>query len=386
VSYYSWDHACELPLETECIPARTDCERWVFAMFDERGNEVYRNDITDRSVLNKEKHSVPVYPMRFSGNTPVRYCIWPRLDNHVYLDRHDFDVPARFMERYREVFDRVQGMPIPERTVTCDIFGGLGNQLFQVMTTLVFARENDYVPLFDIGATESRSMVKQKPTYWNTLFAQVVADSGRFRCNFTEQRIWSDPSFTHHPIPRVSGHLRLWGYFSSFRYFDHQYGHVNALVRSNPRISGEVDAIFDRLSRVNGLGKRPLVSVHVRRGDSLQNPTLEKPTAGYYARALASFGEADFLVFSDDAGWCRSNLGKPSNLHFVEGQADYVDLLLMAKCDHHVIANSTFGWWGAYLNPEPSKRVIYPYPWFAGEKGNRSLVDFIPSGWTSLPP
>ena len=86
---------------------------------------------------------------------------------------------------------------------------------------------------------------------------------------------------------------------------------------------------------------------------------------------------------SDDVDWCRANFERRDVL-FVTGNPDWVDLYLMARCDHHIIANSTYSWWSAYLNRNPERRVIYPMPWFAGKKRERDMSDFFVPDWTEI--
>ena len=69
---------------------------------------------------------------------------------------------------------------------------------------------------------------------------------------------------------------------------------------------------------------------------------------------------------------------------FAEDNPDWVDLYVMARCDHNIIVNSTYSWWSAYLNKSPDRRVIYPTPWFAGEKRKRDMSDFFLPEWTKI--
>jgi len=90
--------------------------------------------------------------------------------------------------------------------------------------------------------------------------------------------------------------------------------------------------------------------------------------------------EVQFLVFSDDIGWCKSTFQRP-NIHFIEGERDVVDLQLMARCKHNIIANSSFSWWGAWLNPHPGKQVFAPQNWFGSEALHHDTRDLIPENW-----
>ena len=103
----------------------------------------------------------------------------------------------------------------------------------------------------------------------------------------------------------------------------------------------------------------------------------------YYKNALDIIGGYENLyVFSDDINWCKTNL-KFKNMVFVEGNDDVEDLWLMSLCDHNIIANSSFSWWGAWLNINPNKKVISPKRWF-GEQTNLSSDDIIPVSWTKI--
>ena len=75
----------------------------------------------------------------------------------------------------------------------------------------------------------------------------------------------------------------------------------------------------------------------------------------------------NFIIFSDDIKWCKNNfIG--DKFTFIEGEKDYIDLWLMSLCNHNIIANSSFSWWGAWLNQNPNKKVIAPINWFGPEK------------------
>jgi hypothetical protein len=142
---------------------------------------------------------------------------------------------------------------------------------------------------------------------------------------------------------------------------------------------------------------RPIVSLHVRRGDlaradeELNDATIVygKPVSLEYIRgAMARFGDnCEFLVFSDsprDIQWCKRNISG-NNVHYCENHSDIQDMAIMSACDHHIIANSTFSWWAAWLNDKPARRVIAPKTW-ANPTTHGYMVtdDLIPPGWERL--
>ena len=136
------------------------------------------------------------------------------------------------------------------------------------------------------------------------------------------------------------------------------------------------------------------VGVHIRRGDYVANPIANQfhgvCSLEYYLAAIAKLkeeiGAPRFFVFSDDIGWARQNLRLPDPTTFVDhnGEAhDYEDLRLMSLCKHHIIANSSFSWWGAWLSNNPDKIVIAPERWFRDP--SMDPRDLVPEGWHRLP-
>ena len=138
------------------------------------------------------------------------------------------------------------------------------------------------------------------------------------------------------------------------------------------------------------------VSLHVRRGDYVSDPHSQQSHGvcglDYYDRAIAhlsrSVAAPRFFVFSDDIAWARENLRLPSPANFIDhnGSEHAVeDIRLMGRCRHHIIANSSFSWWGAWLNPRPEKIVCAPRRWFNKDAlKQRNTADVLPSSWVAL--
>lgn len=179
----------------------------------------------------------------------------------------------------------------------------------------------------------------------------------------------------------------LVGYWQSEDYFRD----AGAAVRADLSFRGEPDDETRRLAEA--IEAANTVSVHVRRGDYVLDPRTSAfhgtLTPEWYAAAAAEVAarvEAPaFFVFSDDLDWCRRHLRLPHPTTFVERQQpapDHEDLRLMALCRHHVVANSSFSWWGAWLDPRPDKVVVVPTAWFADPSVDTSRVPA--RGWIRL--
>jgi hypothetical protein len=180
----------------------------------------------------------------------------------------------------------------------------------------------------------------------------------------------------------LRGNVYLEGYWK----FPDYFANCENLIRDEltPRRSCEADsAIAGRIKDVNS------VSSHVRRGDYLLVPNIGVLPMAYYARAIAWMIERverpHFFVFSDEPDWAKANV-------LIDAPVDYIahdgvdsafkDFYLMAKCRHHIIANSSFSWWAAWLSNSKSPLVVAPMHWFAGlPPANHPR---LPANWKAL--
>jgi hypothetical protein len=131
---------------------------------------------------------------------------------------------------------------------------------------------------------------------------------------------------------------------------------------------------------------REAVAVHVRRGDYLKFPDLFHITSKrYFAEAMALFDDRYwFAVFSDDPDWCRANF-EGANVRIMPMDDAVRDLYRMAACAHVIMANSSYSWWGGWLNRNPGRRVVVPWPWIASPKSRSTPQSMFPPDWTVLP-
>lgn len=164
------------------------------------------------------------------------------------------------------------------------------------------------------------------------------------------------------------------GYWQSEKYFLN----ISDLIRE--QLQPTIEIIEKLKQQINGKS----VSLHVRRTDYVtSNGFHPVQTIEYYNKAIETIEDYDQLfVFSDDINWCKENL-KYKNILFVENQDNLEDMWLMSLCDHNIISNSSFSWWGSWLNRNKNKIVISPKNWF-GSQSNLNDLDIIPINWIKI--
>lgn len=183
-------------------------------------------------------------------------------------------------------------------------------------------------------------------------------------------------------------HSYLFGYFQSERYFSD----IASIIREDLVIKRPVKT--DRLISIEReIVEAESISIHVRRGDYLKSKRHNVCGGLYFSRAIKymceQFKSPRFFVFSDDIAWCRDNMTEDHYIFVdtrgITGSA-IIDFRLMSLCSHHIISNSSFSWWAAWLNSSLNKIVVSPDRWYNDEPLNQLAVrDTIPVSWVKVP-
>lgn len=227
--------------------------------------------------------------------------------------------------------------------LTAKLNGGLCNQLFQIAATYALALDND-----DECAFYFDSPVINQGNPARTYKTNVLSNVKELPVDWQPEFYWQEPDLNYHPIP-YHKNMMLIGYFGSEKYFGH---HKEEIIR----------LFKPPMARLNNH-----TSLHVRRGDYLKfTNVFYCLDAEYYQKALRYIDSKVIFMVSDDPAWCTDNI-KDNRAILFKSQNDWEDLFLQATCDHNIIANSTFSWWGSYLNENPDKIVIAPKKWHVEE-------------------
>ena len=254
--------------------------------------------------------------------------------------------------------------------ITSNLVGGLGNYLFQIAVTYSLSVDNNDELVYNIG--DCRIIHGHISTYLNNIFRKI-----KFVDYVLPYVTYEEPSFSYNQI-EYKPNLKLNGYYQSEKYFLHNRGKILELF--------EVDGVTKKYiqEKYGDVLLKDICSLHVRRGDYIKLPN-HHPVCGidYYSQAVDVIGHKCYLIFSDDIQWCKDNLDFIPNKVFIEGNSDYQDLYLMSLCNDNIIANSSFSWWGSWLNINPNKKVVSPKKWF-GSAINHETKDLIPNTWIEL--
>jgi hypothetical protein len=285
--------------------------------------------------------------------------------------------------------------------IIVEILGGLGNQMFQYAMGKSIALKNGVDLKLDIRGfkdyewhqfglgnlsisaslatdEEIRVFLLREQSFLSRIKRKIL---NKPSIRFAEKNLEFDPKFCNIKNPAY-----LSGYWQSEKYFKE----FSEVIRkeltvgippsdSNRYILGQIHDILS-------------ISLHIRRGNFVDTETVNKIhgtcSIEYYQEAIDFFGKRfsnpHFFIFSDDISWAKKNLFISHEHNFVDinaGRNDYEDLRLMYNCKHHIIANSTFSWWAAWLNPNAEKLIVAPKQWFQDKEMNNSSNSIIPEEW-----
>jgi hypothetical protein len=253
------------------------------------------------------------------------------------------------------------------RKMSVELWGGLGNQMFQIAAGISLAVDTGRI--FELSTIEDTGGPEKRNVPFNSLYSRIMKGDQE---GFKEEEFSNflfDPSIQNRCELSEDTNIILKNYFQSWKYFHHNRDIILHYMHPTKNIIVTVDAMIKKIKR-NDI---PIVSVHIRRGDYLNVKEMHVLGCNYYVNALSRMGknleEFDILFFSDDLAWVKSTLiptlkHTRGNVHTSTMTSAVGDMWAMTQCDHHIIGNSTFSWWGSYLCQKPSNTTICPNKWF----------------------
>jgi hypothetical protein len=250
--------------------------------------------------------------------------------------------------------------------------GRLGNQMFQYATLRGIAETKGY----EFCIPESTFKNEWEDHQLFEAFTLPNLKTKKFiPANYYQEKQYN---YSQEYVDQCPDNINLFGYFQTEKYFSH----IADSIREDFTFKSEV---LDPCKEAFDFDE--IISLHVRRTDYVEKSD-DHPLCPmeYYEEALTKFdSDLPVLIFSDDTKWCKEQeLFKPDRFMVSESNWNLVDMCLMTMCSHHIIANSSFSWWGAWLSG--SDNVIAPSRWF-GDKGytaNHNTDDIVPDRWTKI--
>ena len=285
---------------------------------------------------------------------------------------------------------------------------GLGNQMFQYALALKLRNMYKTKVVFDMEYFQNNPLrkyelgvfgIKVEPvselipyrypmTLWKRVLLRIYPVDILTGIQYVLERDKSYNDFVPMKNLDVNRIVVIQGFWQSEKYFCDISAEICRAFSFKKAPNVENENMIQQIKKTNNS-----VGIHVRRGDYLTDmgarDSFGTCSLEYYKRGMAylekKYGEMNYFMFSDDIDWVRKSFHEYTNVTYVSHNKckhAYEDMRLMSLCQHNIIANSTFSWWGAWLNNNPGKTVVAPRRWFQNDK--IAPKDIIPSSWIKL--
>lgn len=264
--------------------------------------------------------------------------------------------------------------------IIVNIVGGLGNQMFQWAFARALSVKSNTELKLDLSEFEDYKLRNYGLSVFNIVENIATEDE---LVKFNKKRIFGpkiikekslkfNPKYTK---PAKSAYLK--GYWQSEKYFKGVEDIIRADFTLKNPLSTTAQKYKDKIISKNA------VSIHIRRGDYVGNAIYDLDLIPYYKKTIEHIEKLvenpDFFIFTDDEEYALKYF---ADFNLVEGLKPHEDMHLMSLCKHNIIANSSFSWWGAWLNDNPEKIVIAPNAWFSSKSLDSSTI--VPDSWVRM--
>ena len=284
--------------------------------------------------------------------------------------------------------------------VVIKLYGGLGNQMFQYAAGRALAEKKNCPLLYEgeyfrnpekFGSQWNfqLNLLDTHISQWQPIYAHVFNFFMRLlnKFNLPFPKFYFEKNHSYRADFQTTSAIFLNGYFQSEKYFKTIREILLKEFNSKIPASGKNAQIIQKMKNSEA------VALHIRRGDYISNATASKVHGtcdlNYYKKAVAQVqnkvSNPVFFIFSDDPEWVKENLKLDFESYYIDhnkSEQSYWDMLLMKNCKHNIIANSSFSWWGAWLNNNPTKMVFAPARWYADSSMNTQ--DLYPEEWIKV--
>ncbi len=272
--------------------------------------------------------------------------------------------------------------------IVINLIGGLGNQMFQYAAARALSLDKNTKLELNVAAFQEYTLHAYGLNHFalpQNTYKKPSRVQRKIMQLFKNKKVYVEKEFTYNPsFFKLKGNpIFLEGYFQCEQYFIKYESEIRADFEITTPLKSKTLETITKMQSVNS------VALHFRRGDYLLHEMHNTEKENYYKDAMKMIEDKIdtpvYFLFSDDMDWVKENITSNFETHYIDfndAATNYEDLKLMASCKHNIIANSSFSWWGAWLNKHPNKIVIAPKIWF--NDTTFDYKDVVPKSWIRL--
>lgn len=269
--------------------------------------------------------------------------------------------------------------------ITCRLKGGLGNIMFQLAAIETMSIDSGILSTYYNINSQLKLInddINHNPSIKHANEYLKIFKNFDWDKNTNDKILFKTVNVPFH-YTKITPEQNICydGFFQSEKFFKHREREIRNLFEPSDKIVEYIQNKYSFILNSN------VTSIHVRRGDYLKLSHIHPlQSAEYFTKAIEMIGiNSTFLVFSDDIEWCKKTF--KGNNFFFSNEKDYIELFMMSLCKNNIISNSSFSWWGSWLNKNPNKKVITPSLWFLHEAAQKKGInpnDIIPQTFIKI--